>query len=263
MTFRAKDTKSHHKVRFNKRTMASSASSQAGSSASSKRGEPPSSKAAPGVLLKELSPDQEDSVDEEFWADPRHPLAMNTSTSSKIPSFFTTLPLIRDLHNTESSFAQDDVVQDCLPFLAGLSDEFPRYNEYGVPNLDRPRHVRFLHKFLQGLPAQFVTADAARPWFFYWVLCALSTLGEDVSPYRKRLVSTVRPMQNATGGFTSASGQISHLAPTYATVLALAIVGGDEALDLIDRKAMWHWLGALKGHDGGFRMSVGGEEDVR
>ena len=56
---------------------------------------------------------------------------------------------------------------------------------------------------------------------------------------------------------------MSHLAPTYAIVLALAIVGGEEALDIIDRRAMWKWLGALKQLDGGFQVSVGGEEDIR
>jgi protein farnesyltransferase subunit beta len=41
------------------------------------------------------------------------------------------------------------------------------------------------------------------------------------------------------------------------------MVGGEAALDVIDRKSMWKWLGALKQPDGGFQMSVGGEADVR
>ena len=41
------------------------------------------------------------------------------------------------------------------------------------------------------------------------------------------------------------------------------MVGGKEAMDVIDRKAMWKWLGRLKQADGGFQMSEGGEEDVR
>ena len=98
---------------------------------------------------------------------------------------------------------------------------------------------------------------------FYWALAGLSALGEDVSKYREPLISTVRPIQNATGGFGGGNGQMSHLAPTYAIVLALAIVGGKEALDIIDRRAMWKWLGALKQLDGGFQVSVGGEEDIR
>jgi len=102
--------------------------------------------------------------------------------------------------------------------------------------------------------------DASRPWLFYWMLCGLSTLGEDISHYRERLIETARPLQNATGGFGGGHGQLSHLAGTYATVLALAMV---KALEVIDRKAMWHWLGTVKQADGGFCMALEAEEDIR
>jgi prenyltransferase beta subunit len=46
-------------------------------------------------------------------------------------------------------------------------------------------------------------------------------------------------MQNATGGFGGGQGQISHCAPTFATVLSLALVGGHDTFKIIDRKAMW------------------------
>jgi protein farnesyltransferase subunit beta len=45
-------------------------------------------------------------------------------------------------------------------------------------------------------------------------------------------------MQNPAGGFGGGHGQISHCASSYAAVLSLAMVGGDEALNLIDRGAM-------------------------
>ncbi|KAF4633830.1 hypothetical protein G7Y89_g4287 [Cudoniella acicularis] len=88
-------------------------------------------------------------------------------------------------------------------------------------------------------------------------------MGEDISQYHERLLSTVRPIQNITGGFGGGNGQMSHLATTYAILLSLATVGGKEALDVIDRKAMWKWLGSLKQVDGSFQVSNGGEEDIR
>lgn len=45
-------------------------------------------------------------------------------------------------------------------------------------------------------------------------------------------------MQNDSGGFGGGHGQISHCAPSYAVVLSLAMVGGNDCLDLIDRKAL-------------------------
>lgn len=77
------------------------------------------------------------------------------------------------------------------------------------------------------------------------------------------MVKTFYPMQNMSGGFGGGFGQYSHLASTYAGLLSLALVGGHEAYSLIDREAMWHWLGRLKQPDGGFQICEEGEEDVR
>lgn len=148
-----------------------------------------------------------------------------------------------------------------MPFLTGYAQD--SCNIHGIPPLHRDRHVKFLHKQLGELPPMFKSADPSRPWIFYWCLAGLSLLGEDVAVYRSRLIETVRPMQNATGGFAGGFGQTSHLATTYAAVLSLALVGGQEAYELLDRKSMWKWLCSLKQTDGGFQMAVGGEEDVR
>jgi len=192
----------------------------------------------------------------------RPTLPADTAPANMIPDTFTTLPPIRDLLNTGTSQLQDETISECLPFLSGKEGSLPR-NQHGVPHLDRKRHIQFLHKSLQRLPAPYVAADASRPWMLYWALAGLATMGEDISGYRERIISTVRPMQDSNGGFGGGNGQMSHLAPTYAVVLALAMAGGKEALDVIDRKSMWKWLSALKMPDGGFRMSIGGEMDIR
>ncbi|KAL7622274.1 CAAX farnesyltransferase (FTase) subunit beta [Parahypoxylon ruwenzoriense] len=179
-----------------------------------------------------------------------------------VPDLFTTRPPIRDTFATTSSMLQDATEIECLPFLTAEID-FIRYNQYGVPHLDRERHIRFLRKHLGKLPSQYVSLDASRPWMLYWCLNGLSLLGTDVSSYRDNLVETARSMQNSTGGFGGGIGHQSHLACTYAMVLALSIVGGEAAYEVIDRRALWKWLCSLKQPDGGFRMSVGGEVDIR
>lgn len=132
-----------------------------------------------------------------------------------------------------------------------------------MPRLRRDRHIAFLRHTLGKLPAPFVAADASRPWMLYWALNGMALLGADVSSYADKLVVTARHMQNDTGGFGGGFGQRSHLATTYAMVLALAIVGGESAYEVIDRKTMWKWLCSLKQPNGGFQMSLGGEVDVR
>ncbi|KAK4180284.1 terpenoid cyclases/protein prenyltransferase alpha-alpha toroid [Triangularia setosa] len=183
-----------------------------------------------------------------------------SSTTNKPPlptmmidSLFTTPPLLHDPLVTQTSTVQDETVNEILPFLSA-SNKQPdlfTYNEFGVPNLRREAHVNFLHMSLGRLPGRFVAADASRPWFLYWCLSGLAMLGEDVTQYRDAVRDTAKSMQNPTGGFGGGGGQLSHLATTYAVVLALAIAGGEEGFEVIDRRAMWKWLGGLKQRDGG------------
>ncbi|KAE9370437.1 terpenoid cyclases/Protein prenyltransferase [Stipitochalara longipes BDJ] len=261
MTFLVKGQKHRHRVVFKRRAMASLDSSS--SASGNLDGALPGNAHHQQPSSVEPSSRVGDEVVESIFRPPMFPtMSAKTARASMVPDLFTSLPPIRDLLNTQSSQIQEETIQECLPFLFGL-ETGATYNDHGVPHLERKRHIQFLHKSLKKLPAPYVAADASRPWMFYWALAGLSALGEDVSQYREPLISTVRPIQNATGGFGGGNGQMSHLAPTYGIVLALATVGGGEALDVIDRRAMWKWLGALKQPDGGFQVSVGGEEDIR
>ncbi|OAT06004.1 protein farnesyltransferase subunit beta [Blastomyces gilchristii SLH14081] len=181
-----------------------------------------------------------------------------------IPDLFTQLPLIRDQLVTETSKTQDATVDQCLPFLKGLaSSQNGPFNRFGVPRLDRDEHVSFLYDSLESYPERFVGLDSSRPWMVYWALAGLHFLGEDVTKFRERVIATAAPMQNPTGGFGGGHGQMSHCASSYALILSLALVGGQDAFKLVNRTAMWRWLGKLKQADGGFQVTLGGEEDVR
>lgn len=270
MTFLVKGKNHRRRVIFKKRAMETSDPSQLPPSptrtlnrilSGEQRGQ------QPGFIIEESpEPGNETSFEGGFAYQPAKSasftMSAKTARASMIPDLYTSLPPIRDLLNTESSQLQHETIEECLPFLSGAVEGIT-YNPHGVPHLDRGRHIAFLHKSLRTLPAPYVVADASRPWMFYWALAGLAAMGEDVSEYRERVISTCRPIQNLTGGFGGGNGQMSHLAPSYAILLSLCIAGGKEALDLIDRKAMWKWLGALKQPDGGFQMSVGGEEDIR
>lgn len=224
----------------------------------------------------------DDAVDEEILITSDRYDSRNSSSSSTnnnsfpyrpvhvqpaimITDHFTHMPLVRDRLITDTSEVQDETAEMCLPaiFNQDAASSDPPLNEFGVPHLDRKRHVRFLNKSLEPLPSTFVGYDPSRPWLLFWCLNGLSLLGEDVSPYRERLIETARSMQNASGGFGGGHGQSSHLATTYAVIMALTIVGGEACYEAIDRRALWKWLCSLKQPDGGFQMSVGGEEDVR
>ncbi|RAH85660.1 beta subunit of farnesyltransferase [Aspergillus japonicus CBS 114.51] len=181
-----------------------------------------------------------------------------------VPDLFTAPPLLLDALVTETSEVQAETVNKCLPFLKGIhSTQNGPFNRFGVPALMRDEHVAYLFDSLEDYPEGFVAMDASRPWLVYWALAALSLLGEDISRVRERVVKSFIPMQNPAGGFGGGHGQLSHCASSYAAVLSLAMIGGEEAYNLIDREKMWRWLGRLKQPDGGFRVCEGGEEDVR
>ncbi|WPH00268.1 Hypothetical protein R9X50_00309200 [Acrodontium crateriforme] len=168
--------------------------------------------------------------------------------------------LFHDDVDTVSSTANKETTASCLPILTVEDTQGLPLNSHGLPNLRRSQHIDFLSNTFEKLPAPYQVVDSSRPWLFYWGIAGLSSLGVNVTKYRDQLVETVTPLQNRTGGFGGGHGHMSHCACSYSTTLALAAVGG---LDMIDRKAMWNWLGSLKQIDGGFRMAIGAEEDIR
>ncbi|KAK2157229.1 hypothetical protein LSH36_195g05038 [Paralvinella palmiformis] len=69
--------------------------------------------------------------------------------------------------------------------------------------------------------------------------------------------------QDPDGGFSGGPGQKPHLAPTYAAVNALCILGTDEAFNVIDRASLQRFLLSMHQPDGSFTMHLGGEVDIR
>ena len=83
---------------------------------------------------------------------------------------------------TSSSQLQQETTGQCLPLLLD-----PDSGESTIPPLKRAKHIHYLHNALvQKLASSYVPLDASRPWQFYWCLCGLSALGQDVSQYRER-----------------------------------------------------------------------------
>ncbi|KXS96859.1 hypothetical protein AC578_7383 [Pseudocercospora eumusae] len=207
--------------------------------------------------------DYEDVVDDDEWKDgPPFPGKPVLKKLQNLPPWIQdgTFNLFHDELETQTSEAQEKTTKECLPLLRGEESLGLPLNSYGIPHLNREKHASFLEQFTGELPAPFAAMDASRPWMFYWTMGGLSFLGKDVTSRKQDLMETVRPLQNPAGGFGGGHGQYSHAAGTYATLLALATVGG---LEVVDRKAMWHFFGQVKQADGGFRMALGAEEDIR
>ncbi|KAJ2348467.1 CAAX farnesyltransferase (FTase) subunit beta [Coemansia sp. RSA 2618] len=130
--------------------------------------------------------------------------------------------------------------------------------------LQRSRHEQFVRDALHGLSSGFAVLDASQPWLTFWTLNSLDILGCDIdAALRRQALDTVRRFQDAGGGFCGGFQQLPHIAGTFASVMALVLVGGDEAYEAIDREAMYRWLMTMKQPDGSFSMHTDGEVDVR
>ncbi|XP_061072903.1 protein farnesyltransferase subunit beta-like [Conger conger] len=137
-------------------------------------------------------------------------------------------------------------------------------NTLPQPTLLREQHYGYLKKGLHNLSDAYESLDASRPWLCYWILHSLELLDEPVSAsVCSDVCRFLARCQSPTGGFAGGPGQQAHLAPTYAAVSALCIIGTQEAYDVIDREKLLDFLLSVKQPDGSFVMHVGGEVDIR
>jgi protein farnesyltransferase subunit beta len=97
-----------------------------------------------------------------------------------------------------------------------------------VPILNKSLHMAFLRKVLNPLPAPYVAFDSTRCWLIYWVAHSHYLMGTELpESVKSQAISTLLHFQDKkTGGFGSGQGQIGHLMATYASVMALAVLGG-------------------------------------
>jgi len=100
----------------------------------------------------------------------------------------------------------------------------------------RRKHLAYLRQGIRHLPAAFSSLDASQPWLCYWSLHSISLLGGNIPPdLAGDVIDFLSRCQAPTGGFGGGPGQLPHLAPTYASVMALCSIGTEEAFNAIDR----------------------------
>ncbi|KAG0190247.1 hypothetical protein DFQ28_002284 [Apophysomyces sp. BC1034] len=130
--------------------------------------------------------------------------------------------------------------------------------------LHRQNHVAYLERGLKGLSRWMLQLDASKPWLVYWIFHSLDLLEVKFTPdLIERGISTLGKWQHPDGGFAGGANQIAHLAPTYAAVNSIAIMGTAEAYNSINRDTLYKFLLRMKQPDGSFTMHEGGEIDIR
>lgn len=137
-------------------------------------------------------------------------------------------------------------------------------DQLSLPLLSRKKHKEWLLRSLRTLSSSYMCLDASQPWLCYWILNSLSLLDVQIPQVvSDQVANFLYQCQDAEGGFCGGPGQYPHLAPTYAAVNALCILGTEKAYDVINRKKLKKFLIKLHQPDGSFLMHDGGEVDVR
>jgi len=138
--------------------------------------------------------------------------------------------------------------------------------------LRRQDHIYYLVRALHALGEGYTSLDASRPWIVYWVVHSLDLLGtlHQLPPSMiERILDFLSRCQHPDGGFGGGPGQISHVAPTFASVMTLCILAnlpqvGSRAYEMIDRQRLYNWMLTVKDSENkGFCTTFGGEVDSR
>ncbi|KAG0002049.1 hypothetical protein BGZ80_008360 [Entomortierella chlamydospora] len=165
---------------------------------------------------------------------------------------------------TNSSDVQLETEESIRRAFFPFTQECPIPRPIASIELRKLRHVKYLLGAVDSLASYWSALDASKPWLCYWIIHSLDLLGYKIPDrFAQRAISTLKHMQCETGGFAGGPGQEAHLAPTYAAVNVLAIIGTKEAYELINRTTLLEFLLRVKQKDGSFKMMVGGEVDVR
>ena len=115
----------------------------------------------------------------------------------------------------------------------------------------RGKHSLYSYSMLSNFPSFMVGQDSGQPWFLYWLtntieLCNIKEIA--LTPEQKSAaVSYLRQLHNdKTGGFSGAPGLQTHVASTYAAVLAIVNINTEEAYQVINVAKMRSYLNTIK-----------------
>ena len=161
-------------------------------------------------------------------------------------------------HTSEEQRKVEDIV------ASNYASYFPIMDVDEDLQVLRHKHGNYLLRGLRNLSESYECLDASRPWLCYWILHSLELLNIPIPPVQaSQVAGFLRRCQDPSGGFAGGPGQLPHLAPTYAAVSALCILGTPEAYDVIDRPKLLSFLMSCRTSCGSFIMHRDGEVDIR
>ncbi|BES93067.1 Farnesyltransferase beta subunit [Nesidiocoris tenuis] len=166
---------------------------------------------------------------------------------------------------TASSFAQEQVEEHVAQIFKSYELWSGLDTEVEFPLLRTAEHRKFLSASLSGLPESFGKLDSSQTWLCYWILHSLALLDSRIDDRLRDavVVKLTNSIDKESGGYGGGPYQYGHLAPTYAAINSLVIIGSPTVWSSVDREGLKKFLYKVRVGDGSFVVHEGGESDIR
>jgi protein farnesyltransferase subunit beta len=168
---------------------------------------------------------------------------------------------------TRTDRDQKEVESDVLRAFEQAGFDMQTKEAALIPELLREKHAAFALAGLYNLPRKTASLSAGQPWLLFWITNTLELLREPL-PLDAKL-KVVRFLEACicpeTGAFCGGPYQRPHMAPCYASMMAITILGIPEAYAIIRRKKLHDFLVSMRVAEqpGLFTMHEKGESDIR
>lgn len=121
------------------------------------------------------------------------------------------------------------------------------YKEKDLCNIDRGTHAHYAFQNILGLSYGYQSVDSGSTWIPYWLTnilyLTMSEMNELPSEIKIKLSKFLKNLHNEeTGGFRGQISLQSHVASTYAAVMAIVNLEREEAYEIIDKQKMRAFL---------------------
>ncbi|GMM53680.1 protein farnesyltransferase [Maudiozyma humilis] len=167
------------------------------------------------------------------------------------------IELIMKELETETTIDRNEVIDMCQDLLEGELSSFHR--DSMMQYLNYASTAQF--------PPQMTALDASQPWMVYWIANSLATVKPSSidDELKRKIVNKLFTISPEKGPFGGGSGQLPHIAGTYAAINALSLCDNiDGCWDEINKPAIYDWLLSLKQPDNSFiTCNPVGETDTR
>lgn len=115
----------------------------------------------------------------------------------------------------------------------------------------KTHHAKFVINSMMKLPRGMASQDGGQPWFLFWNTQSLQLLNlpnfQLDSDMAQRCVDYLKQcLQPKDGGFAGSPYLLSHVASTYAAIMAITNIGTKEAFDIVDIAGMKKYLLSVK-----------------